>query len=94
MCEPMTMMAIATAVTGAATVHSTNQAKKTANRTTSNSRKSCSETKKVAEISKSSSAAVSARNEEYASRRGGMNTSSKFAGSSGLFSNRSFFATG
>jgi len=54
------------------------------------------ETKKVAagEAAKSSSAAVSARNEEYASRRGAMATSSKFKGSGGLFSNRSFFATG
>jgi len=96
MCEPMTMMAIATAVSGAATVHSTKQAKKTANRQQAAAEKASAETKKVAagEAAKSSSAAVSARNEEYASRRGGMNTSSKFAGNSGLFSNRSFFATG
>ena len=94
--DPITMMAIATAVSAGATIHSTKQAKKTANRQAAAAEKASAETKKVAagEAAKSSSAAVSARNEEYASRRGAMATSSKFKGGSGLFSNRSFFATG
>jgi hypothetical protein len=94
MCEPITMMAMATAASAGATVHSTKQAKKTANRQAAAARKASEETKNAAdaEAAKSSTAALSARNEEYASRRGAMATSNKFKGNGGLFSSRSFFA--